>query len=220
MDLSKEPQARRSTCTAPTSTSPGTFAASCLLARRLVERGVRFVQIFHRGWDQHGNLPTRPAAASAATSIRPCYGPDHRPEAARPARRHAGRLGRRVRPDDLLPGRADARQLRPRPSPALLHRSGWPAAASSRASSTARPTTSATTSSKDPVHIHDLNATILHCLGIDHKRLTFKFQGLDVRLTGVEEQHAIRGHPGLAGGQRIGISLSHLPLRFPVEPPP
>ena len=46
---------------------------------------------------------------------------------------------------------------------------------------------------KDPVHIHDMNATILHCLGIDHKRLTYKFQGLDVRLTGVEEHAPVRG---------------------------
>ena len=80
-------------CTAPTCAKPGTFAANCLLARRLAERGVRFVQLFHRGWDQHGNLARRPAAAVPATSTRPCCGADHRPEAARPAGRHAGRSG-------------------------------------------------------------------------------------------------------------------------------
>ncbi len=57
---------------------------------------------------------------------------------------------------------------------------------------TARPTTSATTSSTIPCHINDLNATILHCLGIDHDRFTFKFQGLDQRLTGVEEHHVVK----------------------------
>ncbi len=62
---------------------------------------------------------------------------------------------------------------------------------SSPAWCTVKPTISATTSSDNPVHIHDLNATILHCLGIDHERLTYPFQGLDMRLTGVEEQKPV-----------------------------
>ena len=82
---------------------PGTFARCCLLARRLAERDVRFVQIFHRGWDQHGNLagdlPLQCQDVDQAT-----YAPDHRPQAARAARRHPGDLGRRVRPHGLLPG--------------------------------------------------------------------------------------------------------------------
>ena len=69
-DLSKEPK-HVLDLYGPDVHKPGTFAASCLLARRLAERGVRFVQIFHRGWDQHGNLAERPAAASARTSTRP-----------------------------------------------------------------------------------------------------------------------------------------------------
>ena len=134
-----------STCTAPTSRTPGTFAANCLLARRLAERGVRFIQLFHRGWDQHTHLPKQIAGQCRDTD-QPSAALVTRPQAARAARRHPGRLGRRVRPDRLLPGHADRRRLRPRPPSALLHRSGWPAAASSPASPTARPTTSATTS--------------------------------------------------------------------------
>ena len=112
-------------------------------------------------------------------------GAGHRPEAARPARRHARRLGRRVRPDGLLPGQADGRRLRPRPSPALLHHLDGRRRRQAGHHATARRTTSATTSSSDPVHVHDLHATILHCLGIDHTKLTFKFQGRDYRLTDV-----------------------------------
>ena len=100
--------------------SPGRIAANCLLARRLAERGVRFIQLFHRGWDQHTHLPKQIAGqcrdtdqASAALITRP--------QAARAARRDAGRLGRRVRPDGLLPGDADGRRLRPRPPSPLLH---------------------------------------------------------------------------------------------------
>ena len=98
---------------------PGTFANTCLLARRLVERDVRFVQVYHRGWDVHGLLPKccHPVQRRRSGLLRPRPGP----EAARPARRHAGHLGRRIRPHDLLPGQADGKDLRPRPPSALLH---------------------------------------------------------------------------------------------------
>ena len=103
-DLSNEPQRRPRAVRPRRRASRARFAANCLLARRLVERGVRFIQLFHRGWDQHGNLPKqirRPVPRHRPALRRP----DHGPEAARPARRHAGRLGRRVRPHRLLPGR-------------------------------------------------------------------------------------------------------------------
>ena len=57
MDLSKEPRVTSSSCTARSARKPGTYAANCLLARRLAERDVRFIQLYHRGWDQHNNLP-------------------------------------------------------------------------------------------------------------------------------------------------------------------
>ena len=83
----------------------GSFAANCLLARRLVERGVRFVQLYHRGWDHHGDLPEQHPKQCQDVD-QPSRRADHGPQAARPARRHAGRLGRRVRPHGLRPGRA------------------------------------------------------------------------------------------------------------------
>ena len=163
---------------------PGTFAANCLLARRLAERGVRFIQLFHRGWDQHTNLPAQIAGQCRDTD-QPSAGPARRPEAARPARRHARRLGRRVRPDRLLPGHADGRRLRPRPPPALLHGLAGRRRHQGRLSPTARPTTTRYNVAEDPVHVHDLHATMLHCLGIDHTRLTYRFQGRHHRLTDV-----------------------------------
>jgi hypothetical protein len=108
----------------PEVTQPGTFTANCLLARRLAERGVRFTQVYIRGWDHHGDLARQHPQASEGyrSSLLRAH---HRPQAARALRRHTRRLGRRVRPHHLLPGRAFAHELRPGPSPSLLHASGW-----------------------------------------------------------------------------------------------
>ena len=167
----------------PSSSRPRSFARQCLLARRLVERGVRFIEL------------TCPEASATAGTSTPAQGrareqrpgrrsadrrPAGRSEAARAARRDAGRLGRRVRPHAVRPG-----QRRPRPQSLRLHASGWPAAASRAARSTARPTNTATRSWRTKLEIHDLHATMLHLLGIDHKRLTFRFGGRDMRLTDV-----------------------------------
>ena len=92
-----------------------------------------------------------------------------------------GEFGRTV----YSQGALDEGQLRPRPPRPLLHASGWPAAASSRASRYGETDDFCYNIVEDPVHIHDLNATILHCLGIDHTRLTYRFQGRDFRLTDV-----------------------------------
>ena len=107
----------------PDSRKPGTFAANCLLARRLAERDVRFIQLYHPGWDHHGGLPggirqqCRETDQACAALIQDLKQRGH-------ARRHAGALGRRVRPHQLQPGEADGHRLRPRPPPALLHRLG------------------------------------------------------------------------------------------------
>ena len=99
-DLAKEPASIHELY----GTEPGkaSFANNCLLARRLVERGVRFVQLYHRGWDTHGasfgeDIVEKLPHLCRETD-RPVYGAAHRPQAARAARRHAGRLGRRIRP--------------------------------------------------------------------------------------------------------------------------
>ena len=100
----------------------------------------------------------------------------------------AGEFGRTI----YSPGQADADRLRPRSSSALLLAYGWRAAESRAAWCTARPTSSVTTSSADPVHVRDFQATILHLFGIDHERFTYKYQGLDVKLTGVEKANVVQ----------------------------
>ena len=99
-------------CSRCTARKPGdgSFASNCLLARRLAERGVRFIQLYHRDWDHHGGVKT--GIGLQGRGSRPADGgADHRPEAARHARRHAGDLGRRVRAHADVAGRR-----RPRPS--------------------------------------------------------------------------------------------------------
>ena len=159
------------------------FANNCLLARRLVEKGVRFVQLYHEAWDQHANLvkDLRRKLPRHRSRRRRA---DQRPETPRSAGRNAGRLGRRIRPHSHgARRRPTAATTTPTPSPC-----GWPAAASSPAHASARPTTWASTSSKDRVHVHDLHATMLQLLGFDHTRLTYKFQGRNFRLTDVAGQ--------------------------------
>ncbi len=120
---------------------------------------------------------------------------DHGPEAARHARRHAGRLGRRVRPHADGPGQ------RPRPPHQGLLDVAGRRRHQGRHHATARPTSSATTPSRTSSHVHDLHATMLHLLGIDHKRLTYRFQGRDFRLTDVHGRRRPRDS-GVAAAQR------------------
>ena len=183
----------------PDSKTPGTFAANCLLARRLAERGVRFIQLYHQGWDQHGNLPVR--LAKTVRRNRSSLGRARaRSQTTRHVGRHARRLGRRIRPHFVLARQAHRDRLRPRSSPALLHRLARRRRHQTRHHATAAPTTTATTSptrhgnpiapTKDKftpgaVHVHDLQATILRLLGVDHTQLTFKYQGRHYRLTDV-----------------------------------
>ena len=123
MDLSKEPDSVFEMY-GPESRKPGTYAANCLLARRLAERDVRFIQLYHRGWDQHNDLPRDLALQ--------CRGTDQPTAALITDLKQRGLLddtlvdlGRRVRPHGVQPGQADRRELRPRPSPAqLLHVGG------------------------------------------------------------------------------------------------
>ena len=156
------------------------FGRQCLLARRFVEAGVRFVEVCHGGWDQHRNLKDdhgqqrrrrRPADRRAAD----------RPEEPRPAEGHAGDLGRRVRPHAGRPG-----QRRPRPQPQRLHASGWPAAACKGGLAYGATDEYGYEAVEDKVHVHDLHATILHLLGLDHEKLTYRYAGRDIRLTDVK----------------------------------
>jgi hypothetical protein len=165
---------------------PGTFAANCLLARRLAERGVRFIQLYHRDWDHHAelpeNLPKRckdvdQASAALVTDL---------------AQRGmlddtlviwGGEFGRTVYCQGHLTATDYGRDHHGRCF------TMWLAGGGMKPGITYGETDDYSYNIvKDPVHVHDLQATILHCLGIDHKRLTYRFQGRDFRLTDVSGQ--------------------------------
>jgi hypothetical protein len=170
---------------------PGSYARCCLLARRLAERDVRFVQIFHRGWDQHGNM--------AGDLPLQCKDVDQATFALVTDLKQRGLLddtlviwggefGRTIYCQGKLSRENYGRDHHPKCFPL------WMAGAGVKPGIVYGETDDFSYNIvRDPVHIHDLNATILHCLGIDHRRLSFKFQGLDVRLTGVEEHHPVKG---------------------------
>lgn len=181
-DLSTEPQ-RTFDLYGPESRKPGTFAANCILARRLTERGVRFIQLFHRGWDQHNRCPQ-----GLRTQ---CYDTDQ-PSAALLQELGergllddtlviwGGEFGRTVYSQGALTNTTYGRDHHPRCY------SIWLAGGGIRGGMTHGQTDDFSYNIvKDPMHIHDLNATILHLLGFDHERLTYRFQGRDYRLTDV-----------------------------------
>jgi len=162
---------------------PGTFSANCLLARRLAERNVRFVQVFIRGWDQHGNLPN---------DIRSQCGDVDQGSAAllKDLKQRGmlddtlviwgGEFGRTVYCQGTLTKTNYGRDHHPRCF------SVWMAGGGVKGGITYGETDDFSYNIvENPVHIHDLNATALHCLGIDHERLTYRFQGRDFRLTDV-----------------------------------
>jgi hypothetical protein len=181
-DVSKEPE-HVLDLYGPDARKPGTFAANCLLARRLVERGVRFVQLFHRGWDQHTNLPKQIVGqcrdtdqASAALVI----------DLAQRGLLDdtlvvwGGEFGRTVYCQGRLTADDYGRDHHPRCFTVWLAGAGIKPGTTHGASDDFGYNVV-----QDPVHVHDLHATLLDCLGIDHERLTFKFQGRYHRLTDV-----------------------------------
>jgi hypothetical protein len=181
-DLSKEPE-RTFQLYGPDSRKPGTFAANCLLARRLAERGVRCIQLFHRGWDQHYKLPKQIVGQSRDTD---------QPSAAlvQDLKERGllddtlvvwgGEFGRTVYCQGKLTPDDYGRDHHPRCFTV------WMAGGGVKPGVTFGETDDYCYNIvRDPVHVHDLHATILHCMGIDHTRLTFKFQGRHFRLTDV-----------------------------------
>lgn len=167
----------------PEVSTPGTFAASCLLARRMLERNVRFVQIFHRGWDQHGDV------ANALPNQ--CRDIDQPSWALVQDLKQRGLLedtlviwggefGRTVYCQGKLTTENYGRDHHPRCF------SIWLAGAGIKRGMVYGATDDFSYNiTENPVHIHDLNATVLQQLGIDHERLTYRFQGRDFRLTDV-----------------------------------
>ncbi len=189
MDISNEPKSILDMY-GPDVHKPGTYARCCLLARRMAERDVRFVQIFHRGWDQHGNI--------AEELPRQCKDVDQANYALVTDLKRRGLLddtlviwggefGRTVYCQGGLTKENYGRDHHPRCFPI------WMAGGGIKPGITHGETDDFSYNVvSDPVHIHEMNATILHCMGIDHRRLTFKFQGLDMRLTGVEDHDYVK----------------------------
>jgi hypothetical protein len=170
---------------------PGTFAASCLLARRLAERNVRVVQILHRGWDQHGNLPGD-HRLQCSDSDQGCYAliTDLKQRGLLDDTLvvWAGEFGRTVYSQGALTKTNYGRDHHPRCF------SVWLAGGGVKGGLVYGETDDYSYNIvRDPVSLHDLNATLLHCLGIDHSKFTFKSQGLNQRLTGVEPAQAVKG---------------------------
>jgi hypothetical protein len=181
-DLSKEP-ANVLEMYGPDVNRRGSYAANCLLARRLSERGVRFVQLFHTGWDQHDDLPN---------GIRGQCKDTDQPSAAlvKDLKQRglldetlviwAGEFGRTTYGQGKFTNETYGRDHHPRCF------SIWMAGGGIRGGLTYGETDDFSYNIvKDPVHVHDLNATIMHCMGIDHTKLTYRFQGRHYRLTDV-----------------------------------
>jgi uncharacterized protein (DUF1501 family) len=181
-DLSTEPASTFEKY-GPESKKPGSYAANCILARRLAERGVRFVQLYHRGWDQHTKCPE-----GLKTQ---CYDTDQASAALVSELKERGLLddtlvvwggefGRTVYSQGTLTAADYGRDHHPRCFTV------WMAGAGVKAGMTYGETDDYSYNIvKDPVHIHDLNATTLHLLGVDHTKLTYRFAGRDYRLTDV-----------------------------------
>lgn len=168
----------------------GTFANSALMSRRLLERGVRFVQIFHRGWDQHGSLP-RDLASQCKDVDQGCYALiqdlKQRGMLEDTLVVWGGEFGRTIYCQGNLTEKDYGRDHHPRCFTI------WMAGGGIKGGQVYGETDEMSYNIvRDPVHIRDLHATILHALGMEHERFSFKFQGLDQRLTGVEPAKVIQ----------------------------
>jgi uncharacterized protein (DUF1501 family) len=174
----------------PEAKTPGTFGYNCLLARRMAERDVRFVQIFHRDWDHHGSLPKgirtqskemdQPAAALITDLERRGLLKDTLVV-------WGGEFGRTVYSQGTLTRENHGRDHHPRCFTIWMAGGGVKGGVSHGETDDF-----SYNIVRDPVHIRDLNATILHLLGVDHERFSVRHLGLDQRLTGVEPAHVVK----------------------------
>ncbi len=181
-DISKEP-AHVIESYGPDVKKPGTYAANCLLARRLAERNVRFIQLFHMGWDHHGGLPG---------AIRgQCRDTDQPTAALLNDLKNRGLLedtlivwggefGRTIYSQGELSATNYGRDHHPRCFTVLMAGAGVKKGITHGATDDF-----CYNITENPVHVHDLNATILHLMGVNHERLTYRFQGRDFRLTDI-----------------------------------
>lgn len=181
-DISDEPQ-HVLDMYGPDVKTPGTFAANCLLARRMAERGVRFTQVFIRQWDQHGNLP-KDIRRQCGIVDQPCAGLlndlKQRGMLDDTLVIWGGEFGRTIYCQGGLTKTNYGRDHHPRCY------TKWMAGGGVKPGIVYGETDDFSYNVVDkPVHIHDLNATMLHCLGINHEQLTYRHQGRDFRLTDV-----------------------------------
>ncbi len=189
MDLSDEPEDTYKLY-GPDSKKPGTFARNCVLARRMAERGVPFIQLFQRGWDQHGSLPRLLKGQ--------CNSIDHAAAGLVKDLKQRGMLddtlviwggefGRTIYSQGKLSKNNHGRDHHGRCF------TMWMAGAGIKQGFEYGKTDDHCYNiTENPVPIRNLNATILHLLGIDHNRFTYRHQGLDQKITGVEESHVIK----------------------------
>jgi Protein of unknown function (DUF1501) len=181
-DLSKESKQTLESY-GPDVNRPGSYAANCLLARRLVERDVRFIQLFHMGWDHHGGLPnaikgqcqdTDQATAALINDLK------QRGLLDDTLIVWGGEFGRTIYSQGTLTESNYGRDHHPRCFTMLMAGAGVKKGLTYGATDDY-----CYNITENPVHVHDLNATIMHLLGVDHERLTFRFQGRDFRLTDI-----------------------------------
>lgn len=188
-DLSKESEATFERYGASAKT-PGTFAANCLLARRLAEKGVKFIQLYHQGWDHHGNIPG---------GMKTQCGDTDQPTAAllqdlkdRDMLKDTlviwgGEFGRTNYSQGKLTATDYGRDHHPRCF------SMWMAGGGVKGGVVHGETCPyGYNIVENPVHVRDFHATLLHIMGIDHERFSAKFQGLDARLTGIDPAHVVK----------------------------
>ena len=189
MDLSDEPESSFDLY-GPDSRRPGSFAANCLLARRMAERDVRFIQLFHRGWDQHKRineaLPLQSydvdqASAALVKDLK------QRGLLDETLVIWGGEFGRTAYSQGTLGTNSAGRDHHGRCFTIWMAGGGvkggfdW-----------GQTDPWAYNIEEQGTHIRDINATVLHCLGIDHERFTYKFRGLNQRLTGVEHSQVVK----------------------------
>ncbi|MCA8984884.1 MAG: DUF1501 domain-containing protein [Planctomycetaceae bacterium] len=188
-DLADEPESTFELY-GPDSRRPGSYAANCILARRLVERGVRFVQLFHPDWDHHSRLSswcvarcrdTDQASAALVTDLK------QRGLLDETLVLWGGEFGRGVAGQGQWDSPEGGRDHHPRCF------TMWLAGGGIRPGITYGATDEFSYNvAENPVHVRDLHATLLHLLGIEHDRFSYRFQGLDFKLTGVEETRIVR----------------------------
>ena len=182
-DLSKEP-ASTFALYGPDANKPGTYASNCILARRLAERGVRFIQLYHMGWDHHEGVPRQLPPQCLDTD---------QPSAAliQDLKQRGllddtliiwgGEFGRTVYCQGTLSPENYGRDHHPRCFSVWMAGGGIKGGISYGATDDF-----SYNITENPVHVHDMNATMMHCLGVDHTRLTYRYQGRDFRLTDVD----------------------------------